>query len=78
MASPENKRGFTVLENKFVLSVKEAAKVLGIHENTLRRRIADGSIPSRKLGARILIPVSALRAWLVADDNKTPGGTGGK
>ena len=67
-----------MLENKFVLSVKEAAKVLGIHENTLRRHIADGSIPSRKLGARILIPVSSLRAWLVADDNKTPGGAGVK
>jgi len=65
--------------DKLVLSVKEAAEILGVHENTLRKRIADGSIPSRKLGNRVLIPVSALRAWLEADDaDKNPGLGAGK
>lgn len=68
-----------MLNEKLALSIKEAAKLLGIHPNTLRRRIADGSIPARRLGNRVLIPVSALEAWLEADtNNKTPGGSGGK
>ena len=66
------------MQHKLVFSIKEAAELLGVHENTLRKRVQDGSIPSRKLGNRVLIPVSALRAWLEADTDKNPAGVGGK
>jgi len=66
------------MQHKLVFSIKEAAELLGVHENTLRKRIADGTIPSRKLGNRVLIPVSALKAWLEADTDKNPGLGAGK
>jgi excisionase family DNA binding protein len=42
------------------LSAKEAADRLGISLRTVRRRIADGSLPSVKIGGAVRIPASAL------------------
>ena len=42
------------------LTAAEAAERLGISLRTVRRRIADGSLPSVKLGGAVRIPVSAL------------------
>lgn len=48
------------LSSKRFLSRIEAAEQLGISLPTLSHRILDGSIPSVKLGRRILIPPEAL------------------
>lgn len=48
------------IENKFWLSIKEAADVLEISPDLLRRQIKNGTIPSLKLGRIYRIPVKAL------------------
>jgi excisionase family DNA binding protein len=42
------------------LSAKETAERLGISLRTVRRRIADGSLPSVKIGGAVRIPASVL------------------
>ena len=42
------------------LSATEAAERLGISLRTVRRRIADGSLPSVRIGGTVRIPASAL------------------
>ena len=52
------------LERRVTITIPEAAKLIGVHEQTLRRYIARGIIPSVRLGSRVLIPTKALREWL--------------
>ncbi len=42
----------------------EVAHVLGVHEETVRRYIARGVLPSVKFGGRILVPRAQLAALL--------------
>jgi excisionase family DNA binding protein len=49
------------------LTVAEAADLLGVHQNTVRRKIAEGNIPAVQLGgagSHIRIPRDAFDAWL--------------
>lgn len=57
---------------KLVISVKEAAALLGVHEKTVRRAVARGELPGKKLRSRVLIPVAALRAWIEPDTPPPP------
>ena len=50
-----------------VLSVSEAAQVLRIGRNTAYECIRQGSIPSVRLGRRILVPRAALERLLAGD-----------
>ena len=42
------------------LSARDAARFLGVHERTIRRRIAAGSLPAVKVGTSYHIPRTAL------------------
>ena len=42
----------TMIDLNDYLSVREAAKILGIHEESLRRIIRIGTLPSEKLGGQ--------------------------
>ena len=42
-------------ENRVAVSVKEFCKIAGISEPTARRRIADGTIETVRLGGRVLV-----------------------
>lgn len=53
--------------NRIALSVRELASELGVHEQTIWRRVWDGTIPSFRLGARVLIPT-----WVVDELVRTP------
>lgn len=55
-----------VSPDRIALTLPELAERLGISEPTLRRRLADGSIPvkPRRLGRKSLFPVKAVEAWL--------------
>lgn len=44
-----------MIASKFI-SRNEAATLLGVSLSTLIRHLADGSIPSIRLGSRVLIP----------------------
>lgn len=49
---------------KLVYSVKEAAELLGVHSNTLRRAIARGELRAARLGDRVLIPRGEIQRLL--------------
>lgn len=46
------------------LSVAETATLLGISRWLVQQAVHDGSLPSVRVGRRILIPRSRLLAWL--------------
>jgi excisionase family DNA binding protein len=48
------------MDEQTYLSARETAERLGISLRTVRRRIADGSLPSLKIGGAVRIPASAL------------------
>lgn len=52
------------LDGRLSVGVREAARLLGVHHSTIERAIRRGALPSSKLGARVLIPVEALRQIL--------------
>ena len=50
------------LESRLALSVGEAAAALGVSERHLRTLLPE--LPHVHLGARVVVPVEALREWL--------------
>jgi excisionase family DNA binding protein len=51
---------------ELLVDAKEAARLLGLGERTVRRRIATGELASLKQGRQRLIPMSAIRAAQMA------------
>lgn len=50
---------------KDAYTVKETAQRLGIAEQTVRKLVKDGDLPSIRVSPRrIIIPVTALEDWL--------------
>lgn len=55
------------------LSVAETAELLGISRWLVQQAVRDGSLPSLRLGRRILIPRARLLEWLHGDaSGQTP------
>jgi excisionase family DNA binding protein len=52
------------MDERAVLSVKEAAKALGLNQNGVYEAVNRGDIPSLRVGGRILIPRVAFDRWL--------------
>ncbi len=53
------------------LTVKETASRLGLHEITVRRKIAQGDLPALQLGGpgtAIRVPEDELEQWLYAEN----------
>ena len=53
-----------LLDREVTVSVPEAASILGISRSLGYQLVADGEIPSIKVGKRIIVPTEALRAML--------------
>lgn len=53
-------------QGRLALSVEDAAHLLGVNRSHLYPRVMSGEIPSFKIGARRLISVAALEAWVAA------------
>lgn len=51
-------------EEKIVLTVEEAGRLLGLSRPTAYQAAARGEIPSIRIGRRILVPVAALSKLL--------------
>lgn len=51
-----------------LVGVGEAAKMLGVSEDTIRRRVDDGTLPSQMLGQRRLIPIRALELLAAGEE----------
>ncbi len=54
------------MSQKLALTVPQTADALGVVEATVWKYIANGTIPSFKLGKSRRIPVDALQAWIHA------------
>lgn len=61
------------LTERLLLRPTEAAEMLGVGRSKLYELIAEGDIPTVRVGSRVRIPVEDLRAW-IRDGAKTPGG----
>jgi len=46
------------------LKVEEAARIIGCGERKVREGVANGTIPSLRLGRNVLIPRIALLRWI--------------
>lgn len=53
------------MDDRLVLSVAEAARLLGVGKNHLYDMVASGEIPHVRFGRLIKIPRSTLEAWLL-------------
>jgi len=51
-------------ENRLTLTVPEAAKLIGISRMTAYGAVRDGTIPSIRIGRRVLVPRAALDRML--------------
>ncbi len=54
-------------EEKFLLSRQEAAQTLSISLRALDYLIANGILPIRRIGTRVLVPLAALRQFARSD-----------
>ena len=57
-----------LFENRMALSVNDAAAQLGISRFLVLRLIAEGRIPVRRAGRRILVPLHSLTRFLTTTD----------
>jgi excisionase family DNA binding protein len=53
------------------LTVEQTAEELGLTPKAVRQRIARGQLPFRKLGKRVLIPVTELKTFLATLPGRT-------
>ena len=59
------------LSARLALRPKEAAEALGIGERTLRQILPE--LPHLRVGGVVLLPVDALRGWLLAEAKAEQG-----
>jgi len=51
--------------NPLLLSVREAAHLLGIGRDSAYALIREGRLPALRIGRRILVPRAALERWVL-------------
>jgi excisionase family DNA binding protein len=59
-------------DEKLVLSVEEARRILGLSRGLTYEAIRNGEIPSIRIGHRILVPKAALERLLAVSGNAIP------
>jgi excisionase family DNA binding protein len=60
----ERPERFSVTMAPITLTVADAARVIGLSRSTISELARSGTIPSLRVGSRILIPVKALEQWI--------------
>lgn len=63
---------------KLAYSKAEAAKLLGLHENSVSNAIRRGELRAVRLGTRVLIPRGELERLLGEAIKENPAGAGGE
>jgi excisionase family DNA binding protein len=63
------------LRTRTVITVPEAGEVFGLPRSSAYRAVAEGHIPSLRLGGRLVVPVPPLLRMLDADGNHDVEGT---
>ena len=72
--TPRRKRGETAAENPGAFSPESASRYLDISPRQMARLLADGSVPSFRVGRLRRVRKVALDAWLEAQEAATGGG----
>ena len=49
---------------KLALSISEAAEALALSARTVEELVKRGELPVKRVGRRVLLPVTALQVWL--------------
>lgn len=49
---------------RLAVNAQQAAGMLGISVRTLWTRVSDGTVPTKRLGGRVLFPIDALRGLM--------------
>ena len=63
-----------VAQEPLAVSVQTAVALAGVGRTKLYAALGDGSLPSLKIGARRLIRVEALKAWIAAHEAESAKG----
>lgn len=58
------------MEEKFILTAEETAKLLGIGMNKMYELLVNGTIPSKRVGRKYLIPRICLEEWLCGKESE--------
>lgn len=66
----------TTTSERLLLRPAEAAELIGVSRARAYELIAQGEIPSIKLGASIRVPMRALHAWIDQQLEKAAAGAG--
>jgi len=53
-------------QRPLVVSMREAANLLGVSLRTISSLTADGDLPHARIGRRVVYPVAALERWLAS------------
>ncbi len=61
--------------DRLTMTVAEAAAAVGVHHLTLRKAIARGELRAVRVGRRIIVPRSALEAFLGNETKLEPAAT---
>ena len=64
------------LSGRLTLSVEEAATALGISRSHAWRMVNNGTLPSVRIGHRVLVPVSDLQEWILKTRSRVAGEAG--
>ena len=60
------------MEQKLAMGLREAGESVGLSHWTLRKMIAEGKLPSIRVGRRVLVEPEALRQLIERGKSRTP------
>jgi excisionase family DNA binding protein len=55
---------------KLLLRPTEAADALGVSRSTIYELVADGTVPSMRLGRSVRVPAESLREWVLKSSER--------
>lgn len=64
LQSPTDDRGVSLTMAPVALTIADAARVLGLSKSTISQLARERTIPSLRIGSRVLVPVKALQEWV--------------
>lgn len=63
------------MEQKLLFRPSEAAELLGIGRSKVYQLLADGTLPSVRIGKSVRVPVEKLRGWVESQTKAAQAGT---
>ena len=73
-SAPQAPRPRSILEEPLLMRVEEASRYLSLGRTKTYELLAQGEIPSIRLGRSLRVPREALRSWIQAQIRMSGGG----